>query len=414
MGTVRISGRKNAVLKLIAATLLTTGTVTLRRVPRIRDVEVMLEILVALGATVEWVGDDVLTICTAGVTSHSVPTELGRKLRASMVFVGPLVARFGKASFPHPGGCVIGKRSIGPHLTALEGLGCIISFDGDRYEVVVPNALAGDLIYLREKSVTGTENLLMAACGCATPVRLWNCAEETHVRNLAELLQQLGYQVAGAGTSQMVVSGGDLSTRDADIAVIPDEIEIGTFLAAALATKGTVTLEGTGNPEDMLPITTKLHDFGAKLTITEDSITAHPSDLVATNMQTNPWPGFPPDLQSPFLVLATQATGISHVHDWMYEGRLNFAELLAKMGANVVLCDPHRAIITGPIPLKRSTLISPDLRAGAAYVIAALAAEGTSVVEHAELIDRGYDRFEERLRSLGATIERQTTTVDVL
>ena len=407
-GTVRISGRKNAALKLIAATLLTDSDSVLRRVPAIGDVATMFRILESMGASVSDEGGGTYRVNTSAVSDPTIPEDLGRKLRASLILVGPLLARFGRAVFPHPGGCVIGKRSIAPHLLAFERLGAKIEFDGTTY-TITSERLTGDTVYLKERSVTGTENLIMASVRAAGTTRIMNAAEEQHIVNLCDYLRTLGYQVSGDGTSHVVVNGSDsLSSVPGEATIIPDEIEIGTFACAALVTGGTVTLQGVGSPEGLLPITSKLDDFNAKYEFGDDSITLLPSnDLRAANVQTNPWPGFPPDLQSPFTVLATQAKGTSLIHDWMYEGRLYFTDLLTKMGAEITICDPHRALVTGPTPLTHSSLITPDLRAGAAFVIAALAAEGTSIVEHVELIDRGYDKIEERLSALGASIVRE-------
>jgi len=408
-GSVTISGRKNAALKLLAATLLTTGTVTLTHLPLIGDVKVMLEILTALGAEITQDGETV-TISTANVSTSEIPYDLGRKLRASLVLVGPLLARFGTATFPHPGGCVIGKRSIDPHLNGFRSLGATVTFDGTYYRLKGP--MKGELIYLKEKSVTGTENVLMAAVGASGTTTIVNAAEEQHITNLANLLRQLGYMVSGDGSSTITVEGmSTLSTITTEIEIIPDEIEIGTFAVASLITGGTVTLKGVGSRLGILPLLSKLDDFNAQYRFDEAAgeLTLLPSpNLKAANIQTNPWPGFFPDLQSPFAVLATQATGQSLIHDWMYEGRLNFVDLLERMGANITICDPHRVIITGPTPLVKTSSISPDLRAGAALVLAALAAEGESVVENIELIDRGYVNLEKRLQSLGAHITRES------
>jgi UDP-N-acetylglucosamine 1-carboxyvinyltransferase len=220
----------------------------------------------------------------------------------------------------------------------------------------------------------------------------------------------MGYQIEGDGTSRITVHGNPhITTNAAEMTIIPDEIEIGTFAVAGLITGGTVRLEQVGSHQGLIPILSKLDDFNAKYTYNEDeSLTIHPSpELKAADVQTNPWPGFPPDLQSPFTVLATQATGTSLIHDWMYEGRLYFVDLLQRMGANITICDPHRALVNGPTPLTSSSSITPDLRAGAALVLAALVAEGQSVIEHVELIDRGYVELDNRLRSLGAVIERE-------
>ena len=408
-GSIEISGRKNAALKLLAASLLSESTTTLHRVPDIGDVRVMLHILEEMGATTHRDGQTV-SIDTSGVTNPTIPPVLARKLRASLVIVGPLLSRFGKAIFPHPGGCVIGKRSIEPHLDGFRQLGADINFDGTTYTLTA-EFLKGTEVYLKERSVTGTENLIMAAVRAHGTTTIYNAAQELHISNLCDLLSQMGYTIHGDGTSTITIEGNpDLQAREAEITVIADEIEIGTFAIASLVTQGTVTLTNVGSRRDLLPILSKLDDFNAQYTYNEgeSSLTLLPSpDLRAADVQTNPWPGFPPDLQSPFTVLATQAAGTSLIHDWMYEGRLYFVDLLQKMGAQIVICDPHRALVTGPTELYRNSSITPDLRAGAALVLAALAAEGESVIEHVELIDRGYVALDERLRSLGADITRE-------
>jgi UDP-N-acetylglucosamine 1-carboxyvinyltransferase len=410
-GSVRISGRKNAALKLIAAAVLSDSPVTLNRMPDIGDVRVMLTILETLGAKVSRdLENESVTIDASSITEPSIPHDLGRKLRASLVLVGPLLSRFGRATFPHPGGCVIGKRSIEPHLDAFRHLGASIEFDGKTYHLTA-NRLLGTEVYLKERSVTGTENLIMAACRAEGTTTIINAAQELHITNLCDLLRLMGFEVSGDGTSTVTVVGNpQLSTMSADVEIIADEIEVGTFAVAALVTGGTVTLERVGTKQDILPILSKLDDFNAKYEYdaTTQSLTILPSpDLVAADIQANPWPGFPPDLLSPFTVLATQAKGTCLIHDWMYDGRLYFVDMLQKMGADITICDPHRAIVHGPTVLAHSTNISPDLRAGAALVLAALVGEGESVIEHVELIDRGYVRLEERLRALGANITRE-------
>ncbi len=407
-GSVTISGRKNAALKLLAATLLTDAPVTLHRIPDIGDVRVMLDILKTMGASIDREGDS-YTISTAGIQTPEIPTELARKLRASLVLVGPLLSRFKRAVFPHPGGCVIGKRSIEPHLDAFRQLGAIVNFDGTMYSIDGSH-MQGTLAYLKERSVTGTENLIMAALGSAGTTTIVNAAAEQHITNLCDFLRAMGYQISGDSGSYITVVGATtLAHQSAEITIIPDEIEIGTFAVAALVTQGTVTLEQVGERLGLLPLLAKLDDFNAQYRYDEvaQSLTLLPSpNLRAADVQTNPWPGFFPDLQSPFTVLATQAQGTSLIHDWMYEGRLYFVDLLQRMGANIVICDPHRALVSGPTQLQHASMISPDLRAGAALVLAALAAEGTSTIEHGELIDRGYSNIAERLGQLGADITR--------
>ena len=410
-GTITISGRKNAALKLIAATILSDQPITLHRIPEIGDVRTMLEILGRMGATIEVLSTSSARINTANIQDPTIPHELGRKLRASLVLVGPLLARFGRATFPHPGGCVIGKRSIAPHLEAFQRLGADIQFDGSTYTITTEHQLQGSDIYLKERSVTGTENLIMAATRANGITRIFNAAEEPHISNLCRLLQKLGYQISGEGTSTVsIVGASELSHLTAEETIIPDEIEVGTFAVASVITHGEVTLKEVGSRRDLLPILSKLEDFNVQFSYNEaeETLAVHPSpNLTGANVQTNPWPGFPSDLQSPFTILATQATGTSLIHDWMYEGRLYFVDLLQRMGANIVTCDPHRALVTGPTPLFKNSLITPDLRAGAALVLAALVAEGISIVEHTELIDRGYAQIDQRLRDLGAKITRE-------
>jgi UDP-N-acetylglucosamine 1-carboxyvinyltransferase len=312
--------------------------------------------------------------------------------------------------FPHPGGCVIGKRSITPHLEALRKLGAEIQLEEGTYTITAKK-LTGSFIFLQEKSVTATENLLMAATRAEGLTTIYDAAEEPHIRNLADLLRNMGYDIRGDGTSRIEITGKPGHTgTSAAMEVIPDDIEVGTFAVAGIVTHGDLTLTRVGTYEQVVPILSKLTEFNAVYTYNEAEQTLRVQDspnLESATVQVRPWPGFPPDLQSPFTVLATQAHGTSLIHDWMYEGRLYFVDLLSKMGANITVCDPHRALVTGPTPLEHSSLITPDLRAGAAFVIAALAAEGTSVIEHVELIDRGYINLQERLQSVGANITRE-------
>jgi UDP-N-acetylglucosamine 1-carboxyvinyltransferase len=410
-GRLEIAGRKNAALKLIAATVLSTGTVTLRRIPEIADVQVMLEILTAMGASVSDQGSGTYAISTANLTDPVIPAELGRKLRASLVLAGPLLARFGQVTFPHPGGDMIGKRSIAPHLKAFEQMGASIVQNPDSSYTIKAKSLHGDLIYLKEKSVTATENLIMAATRAHGLTTVYEAAEEPHIRNLCDLLRAFGFQISGDGTSMVKIEGRpDHLGSDADITIIPDDIEVGTFAVAAAVTGGDLTLTGVGDKLDMLPILSQMDDFQMNYEYDEAAQTLRvmgSPKLKGTKVQVRPWPGFPPDLQSPFIVLATQAEGTSLIQDWMYEGRLYFVSLLQKMGANIVICDPHRVLVTGPSKLQGGRVLVPDIRAGAALLLAAMAAEGESLIEHTELIERGYARIDERLRSVGAQIVRE-------
>ena len=408
-GEITIAGRKNAALKLIAASLLTDQDVTLHRIPDIGDVQIMLTILEMMGARVTRHDQNSYTINTSAVSSPEIPSAIARKLRASLVLVGPLLARFHRVLFPHPGGCVIGKRSIEPHLDAFRQLGASISFDGTFH--TIEGVVAGDhMIYLRERSVTGTENLIMASVAGTGTTTIVNAAQEEHIGNLCDLLRSMGYTISGDGTSTIIITGTNgLQHNAATITTLPDEIEIGTFAVASLITQGTVTLKKVGKRFGILPILTKLDEFNAQYTYSEETeeLQLLPSpNLQAADIQTNPWPGFFPDLQSPFTVLATQAQGSSLIHDWMYEGRLYFVDHLQRMGASIVVCDPHRVLVTGPTPLEHASVPSPDLRAGAALVLAALVAHDRSTIEHVEIIERGYEALDIRLRALHANIER--------
>lgn len=409
-GSLTIAGRKNAALKLVAASLLSDQPVTIHRLPDIGDVQTMLDIIRQMGGKVDKLGEESYRLDTSTIQDPTVPSELGGKLRASLVLVGPLLARFKRAVFPHPGGCVIGRRTIAPHLQAFERLGATIQFDGQIYHLSVEK-LIGSEIYLKERSVTGTENLIMAATRAKGTTTIYNAAEEPHIVNLCNLLRGMGYQIQGDGSSKIKIDGQpELTTRSAEETVIPDDIEVGTFAVAAILTKGEVTLHKVGNRLDLLPLFAKFDDFNVQYQYfpEDQSLAIYPSpNLRGSNLQTGPWPAFPSDLQSPFTILATQAVGTSLIHDWMYEGRIYFVDLLHRMGADCVICDPHRALVTGPTKLRHSSMITPDLRAGAALVLAALTAEGTSVVEHAEFIERGYAKLDERLKTLGAQIIRE-------
>lgn len=410
-GTLAIAGRKNAALPLIAASLLTTGQVKLHNVPEIDDVAVMLEILREIGATVEQ-SNGTVTISSANLTEASahVPEEAGRRLRGSLLFLGPLLARFGRARLPHPGGCIIGKRTVGVHFDVVEALGATVEATAGWYEVVAPSDLHGTTFFLPEASVTGTENALMAAAGASEPVTLVNVAHEDHVVQLGRFLEQLGCTIDGLGGSTVTVRGwGDrLPTCDIELTVIPDELELGTFMIAAAVTCGTLTLTNLGEPLLTLPIRSLLASLGISFEYDEEAralTVSPPHQLKAGKIKTGTWPATPTDLQPPLALLATQAEGNTLIHDWMFEGRFSYVSGLTKMGADILICDPHRILITGPTPLTGTKLVSPDLRAGMAQLVAALAATGESVIEHPEIISRGYERIVERLQSIGAEIE---------
>lgn len=415
-GKITAAGNKNAVLPLMAASLLTDQTVILENVPLIRDVAVMAEILESLGAKVEGIGTTQLTITAKDVKSTSPSPKLTDKLRASVLLLGPLIARAGKISISHPGGDIIGKRSIDTHLYGLTEMGAVFNRDNGVYEGSA-NGLNGKRIFLDETSVTATENLLMAASLADGTTIIRNAAGEPHIICLAQMLKKMGAEITGEGTGTLIITGKK-SLNGATQRVRPDHIEAGTWAVTAGATHGEMEIESV-IPNDMDMILTYLKRMGLlfdwKNRLTSDSdydkeniLVIKPSELISIpKVDANIWPGFPTDLISPMIVLATQAKGTSLIHDWMYEGRMFFVDKLIRMGADIIVSDPHRVVVSGPTKLSGRDIISPDIRAGMALVIAALCAQGKSTIHRVELIERGYEKVDERLQSLGAKIKRQ-------
>jgi len=404
-GEIEVAANKNAILPMMAACLLTDEDCYLENVPKIADVDTMSAILCEIGAAVEPLPGKRLRINCSTVTSYEPPAQLVERLRASIVLMGPLLARCGRANMHHPGGDAIGTRSIATHLRALQAMGCIFTIEDNFYSGGVSPIHGDAQIFLDEASVTATENAMLFAAARPAVTIIRNAASEPHIANLARLLQSMGAQVAGAGSNVMCIRGsGEL--RGASEVVWPDHIEAGTFAALAAATGGSVTIKNVV-PDHLDMVLLVLRRMAVDYRLTEGAMEIRPSDLQAVaKIQTGVWPGFPTDLASIFIVLATQATGMTLVHDWMYEGRMFFIDRLVQMGANVVLADPHRAVIAGPSTLRGREIVGPDIRAGIALVMAGLIAKGRSEIEHIELIDRGYERIDERLQALGAQIER--------
>jgi UDP-N-acetylglucosamine 1-carboxyvinyltransferase len=404
-GEIRVAANKNAVLPMMAACLLTDQDCCIENVPAIADVTTMAEILRELGAVVEFQADGVLRINCSTVRSFHPPEHLVERLRASIVLFGPLLARFGRAHMHHPGGDVIGTRSIGTHLHAFQSMGAAIESGDDFYTGILDVPVRDRVIFLDEASVTATENAMLLAASLPSTTVIRNAASEPHAVNLAELLTRMGATICGAGTNTLEVQGNK-GLSGATCEVWPDHIEAGTFAALAAACRSNVTITNVV-PEHLDMVLLMLERMGVDFSLHDRTMQIRPSALRAVpKIQTGVWPAFPTDLASIFIVLATQARGMTLVHDWMYEGRMFFVDRLRDMGANIVLADPHRAVISGPSPLRGSEFVSPDIRAGIALVMAALIAEGRSKIEHIELIDRGYERIDGRLRALGAHIER--------
>jgi UDP-N-acetylglucosamine 1-carboxyvinyltransferase len=410
-GTVRPAGNKNAALPILAATVLADGVVELDNIPRIRDVETMLAVLLDLGAQAEWTATNTLRIDTRALRPKPLDPALCAKIRASILLAGPLLARFGTVTLPPPGGDVIGRRRVDTHFLALEQLGASVMV-GDRYELEA-KGLTGSDIFLDEPSVTGTENALMAAVAAKGRTVLRNAACEPHVQDLAHALVAMGAQIEGIGSNVYTVEGGR-PLSGASYAIGPDHIEIGSFIGLAAVTNGEVTIDPV-RAEDLrstllgyerLGIRPRIE--GSRLMVTPDQERRIRPDLGGhvPKLEDGPWPAFPADVMSTTIVAATQCSGMLLVFEKMFESRLFFVDKLIGMGARIVLCDPHRAVISGPAPLKGGVVESPDIRAGMAMLLAALAAEGSSTIHNVGQIERGYERIDERLRALGADIER--------
>lgn len=406
-GEINIQGAKNAALPVLASSLLSEQECIFDNVPRISDVMIMIELLSSLGATVDWLGPNRLSICARDVQNKPLDYSLVRRLRASVLLVGPLLARFGEAQLPFPGGCLLGKRPLDVHFQGFEKLGAEVIRENEHFNVRMKHKQGGK-IFLSEASVTATENILMAAALQGQQVIIRNAACEPHVENLADILTAMGVAIQGKGTNTVYINGLDSSKelKAVEAKVIPDQLEVGSFAAAAIVTKGEVTLTGV-DPDHLDPILLKFDEANVSYRLQGDRLQLLPSPkLRHFNLTTNVWPGFPTDLQAPFTVIATQSHGNSMIHDWMYEGRLFYIDKLIAMGAEITLCDPHRIIVSGPTLLHGKQIESPDIRAGMALVVAAVCAQGESVIDRVELIDRGYLDVEGRLGAVGASIRR--------
>ena len=411
-GTIKVSGNKNAALPCIAASILTSEPVTLHNIPDIADTGVMLEILKALGASVKSAGKNSWTIHAKDIKQNDIPPELSKKIRASILFAGPLLARCGKAVMPPPGGDVIGRRRLDTHFLALTELGARVNIDG-RFTFTA-NKLAGTDLFLDEASVTATENALMAAVLAKGKTSITNAACEPHVQDVCRMLNSMGAKISGVGSNILTIEGVK-ELKGCEFRIGADFMEIGSFIGLAAATKGSIEIEGVKDC-DLRPIKLSFGKLGIHWE-TDGDILRVPA---AQEMQINtdlggmipkiddaPWPGFPPDLTSIMTVVATQVKGTVLIHEKMFESRMFFVDKLIGMGARITLCDPHRAVVSGPCLLHGDEeLSSPDVRAGMAIVIAALCARGNSIIRNVYQVERGYERLTERLKSLGAQIER--------
>ena len=409
-GTIRPAGNKNAALPILAATLLADGPCRIDNVPRIRDVETLLALLQHVGASVQWHGTNTVEVDTSRTEPKALDPALCKEIRASILLAGPMLARFGRVTLPPPGGDVIGRRRVDTHFLALERLGADVSV-GDAYKL--EGKLKGADIFLDEPSVTGTENALMAAVRAQGTTVLRNAASEPHVQDLARFLVAMGAKIDGIGTNTLTIEGGPLTAAPHTIG--PDHIEIGSFIGLAAVTGGAVTIEGV-RPDDLRSTLMGFERLGVRPRIDGTNLVIDAGqerrirpDLGGhvPKLEDGPWPAFPADLMSIAIVVATQCEGLLLVFEKLFESRLFFVDKLIGMGARIVLCDPHRAVIAGPSALRGQQVESPDIRAGMAMLLAALAAQGDSVIQNIGQIERGYEHIDDRLRALGAQIERR-------
>lgn len=410
-GTITASGNKNAALPCIAATLLTEEPVILKNIPEIEDTAVMLNILQSLGAKATNIGDHSWKIEAKNVESVCIPAELSKKIRASILFAGPMLARCNKAEMLPPGGDVIGRRRLDTHFLALQQLGARVEIS-DHFTFTA-NKLIGTDIFLDECSVTATENALMAAVLAEGETIITNAASEPHIQDLCNMLVGMGAHISGIGSNILKINGVK-KLHSTEFTIGPDYMEIGSFIGLAAVTKGSITIEGVRNL-DLRPLRTGFAKLGITWTVKDDSLTVSQVQELKTNadvgtkipkIDDSPWPGFPPDLTSIMTVVATQVEGTVLIFEKMFESRMFFVDKLISMGAQITLCDPHRAVVSGPSILHGDHLVSPDVRAGMAMVIAAMIAHGESRISNVYQIERGYEHLVERLTSLGAHISK--------
>jgi len=410
-GTVRASGNKNGALPILAASVLASSQVRLSNVPRIRDVETMVELLADLGADVEWTGPNDVRVDPAGVAKTDLDAELAREIRASFLLAGPLLARFGRVTVPPPGGDVIGRRRLDTHVHAFAALGANVAIDGV-FELTA-NGLRGARMYLDEASVMGTENAIMAAVLADGETVLGHAACEPHIQDLCRFLVSIGAEIEGIGSNVLHIRGKP-QLGGGDYRIASDHIEVASFVGLAAATGGEVVVTGV-EPDDLISIVPAFRKLGLEMDVSDSSVRVSAGQRLFVEddfggqipkIESGVWPAFPADLTSIAVTVATQAYGTILIFEKMFESRLFFVDKLVSMGARIILCDPHRVVVTGPATLYGARLESPDIRAGMAMLIAALCAEGTSTIGNIGQIDRGYERIDERLRDLGAVVER--------
>ena len=410
-GRIRAAGNKNGALPILAACLLTSEPVTLRNVPRISDVQTMIELLSDVGADVDWTGPNEVHVHAADVTKQELDEELSSRMRASFLLAGPLLARLGGVSAPPPGGDVIGRRRLDPHIHAFAELGAQVDV-GLRYEIRA-GSLHGADVFLDEASVMATENVVMVAALTPGETVIGNAACEPHVQDLCRFLGSLGARIEGIESNVLRIEGVE-SLGGGEWEIGPDHIEVGSFIGLAAITGGDITIEGVRRADlvsilhgfDKLGVAVELEDGAVRVPPRQQLVIRDDLGGHVPKLEDGPWPAFPSDLTSVVLTVATQARGTLLMFEKMFENRLFFTDKLVSMGARIILCDPHRAVVTGPAKLRGQRMESPDIRAGMAMLLASLCAEGASTIGAVYQIDKGYERIDERLRALGAQIER--------
>jgi UDP-N-acetylglucosamine 1-carboxyvinyltransferase len=413
-GTIRAAGNKNGALPILAACLLTDEPVTLTNVPRIRDVDTMVALLADVGAEVEWTGVNEIRVRAADIRKRELDEELCSRMRASFLLAGPLLSRLRSVSVPPPGGDVIGRRRLDPHIHAFVELGAEVEM-GSRFELGAPGGLRGKHVFLDEASVMATENTIMAAVLTPGQTVIGNAACEPHVQDLCRFLVSLGASIEGIESNVLRIEGV-ASLHGGEWRIGTDHIEVASFIGLAAITGGDVTIEDveTRDLASILPAFTRLgvriemgeasiHVPARQQLVVEDDLGGH-----IAKIEDGPWPAFPADLTSIAVTVATQSFGTVLIFEKMFESRLFFTDKLVSMGARIILCDPHRVVVSGPAQLYGQRMESPDIRAGMSMLLASLCAEGQSTIGAVYQIDKGYERIDERLRALGARIERVT------
>lgn len=412
-GSIRPGGNKNAALPILAACVLAEEEVTLRNLPDIRDVRIMLEIIEEMGGTVVRESANVVRLKVPSDCATVPDRKKSEKIRASILFAGPLLARCGEATIAKPGGDAIGRRRVDTHLLALESLGAQIVVDNRSYRMQT-RGLKGAKFFLDEASVTATENAVMAAALAEGTSTIYNAASEPHVQDLCKFLNAMGAKISGIATNQLTIEGVE-SLGGTDFTIPSDHIEVGSYIGLAAVTRSELVIEDAV-PEHLYAVRKMLEKLGVELKIEGQNVRVladqelqvrYDLGSAVPKIDDGPWPQFPADLLSIMLVIATQARGTVMIFEKMFESRLFFVDSLISMGARIILCDPHRAIVVGPTTLHGSEITSPDIRAGMSLLLAALAAKGTSVIHNIHQIDRGYERVEERINALGANIVRE-------